>query len=234
MNYDRKDMVGMADEYVLGLMEAADTAEIEVAMERDVELRAAIAESRERFLPLDTSVSPAVATEDLWRRIEAALPDHDRIGSIPPMANANGNNKNGWRMAAISAIAATFVLAIGLAYSLSRSMEPLIVAVLINEAGAVQAVVEDFGNEQATIRLLTDFTVPKDKSIQVWTLPSRDMGPVSLGLIDGARSVRLDGPALPRPRNDQLYEITLEQAGGSPTGRPTGPILAKGLAKLPR
>jgi anti-sigma-K factor RskA len=234
MSYDRNDIPSIADDYVLGLMEAADTAEIEVAMERDAELRAAIAESRERFLPLDTSVSPAVATEDLWRRIEAALPDHDRTGSIPPMANANGNNKNGWRMAAISAIAATFVLAIGLAYSLSRSMEPLIVAVLINEAGEVQAVVEDFGNEQATIRLLTDFTVPKDKSIQVWTLPSRDMGPVSLGLIDGARSVRLDGPALPRPRNDQLYEITLEQAGGSPTGRPTGPILAKGLAKLPR
>jgi anti-sigma-K factor RskA len=28
--------------------------------------------------------------------------------------------------------------------------------------------------------------------------------------------------------------ITLEQAGGKPTERPTGPILAKGLAKLPR
>ncbi|WP_407815360.1 anti-sigma factor domain-containing protein, partial [Staphylococcus aureus] len=47
-------------------------------------------------------------------------------------------------------------------------------------------------------------------------------------------SARLDGPALPTPRDNQLYEITLEQAGGSPTGRPTGPILAKGLAKFPR
>jgi anti-sigma-K factor RskA len=32
------------------------------------------------------------------------------------------------------------------------------------------------------------------------------------------------------PKQDQLYELTLEQAGGSSTGRPTGPILAKGFA----
>ncbi len=60
------------------------------------------------------------------------------------------------------------------------------------------------------------------------------MGPVSLGLVDGASSTRLDAPNLPRPKDAQLYEITLEPAGGSPTGRPTGPILAKGFAKLPR
>jgi anti-sigma-K factor RskA len=234
MTYDRRDILSIADEYVLGLLEAADAAEIEVAMERDADLRAAIAASRERFLPLDTGVSPAAATEELWQRIEAALPAQDRSSSASGIANANDNRKNGWRLAAISAIAATFVLAIGLAYSVTRTVEPLVVAVLINEAGEVQAVVEDFGNEQATIRLLADFTVPRDKTIQVWTLPSREMGPISLGLIDGVRSARLDGPALPTPRNDQLYEITLEQAGGSPTGRPTGPILAKGLAKLPR
>jgi anti-sigma-K factor RskA len=70
--------------------------------------------------------------------------------------------------------------------------------------------------------------------MQVWTLQSLDMGPMSLGLLDGAHSATLRSPALPKPQDTQLYEITLEQAGGSPTGRPTGPILAKGFAKLPR
>ncbi|MBO9112371.1 MULTISPECIES: anti-sigma factor [Rhizobium/Agrobacterium group] len=234
MTYDRKDIPAIADEYVLGLLGAADVNEVEVAMERDAELRAAIAASRERFLPLDMSVAPATVTEQLWQRIEAALPVQDQTGLMPLISNANDNRRNGWRMAAISAIAATFLLAIGLAYSLTRTVEPLVVAVLINDAGEVQAIVEDFGNEQATIRMLADFNIPGDKAIQVWTLPSRDRGPVSLGLIDGVRSARLAVPQLPTPRNDQLYEITLEQAGGSPTGRPTGPILAKGLAKLLR
>ena len=36
---------------------------------------------------------------------------------------------------------------------------------------------------------------------------------------------------LPRTRPDQLFEITLEPRGGSPIGRPTGPILMKGNAQ---
>lgn len=234
MIYDREDIPAIADEYVLGLIEAADVDEVEVAMERDAELRAAIAASRERFLPLDMSVVPATVTEQLWQRIEAALPVQDQTGVMPLISNANDNRRSDWRMVAISALAATFLLAIGLAYSLTRTVEPLVVAVLINDAGEVQAIVEDFGNEQATIRMLADFNIPGDKTIQVWTLPSKDRGPVSLGLIDGVRSARLAVPQLPTPRGDQLYEITLEDAGGSPTGRPTGPILGKGLAKLLR
>ena len=44
------------------------------------------------------------------------------------------------------------------------------------------------------------------------------------------RATTLAGPDLPVPADAQLYEITLEPEGGSPTGRPTGPIIAKGLA----
>ena len=228
MTFDRKDIAGIADEYVLGLLEPAEAAEIEAEMERDAELKAAIAASRERFLPLDAGVEPAVVDETLWQRIEAALPAQQ---TAPSSRSANDNRRNGWRLTALSALAATLLLAIGLGWSLMRVTEPMVIAVLINETGEAQAVVEDFGNESATVRLLRDFDVPADRTIQVWTLPSREMGPVSLGLIDRVRSVRLHGPTLPAPRSDQLYEITLEQQGGSPTGRPTGPILAKGFAK---
>lgn len=108
MTYDRKDIPAIADEYVLGLIEAGDVDEVEVAMERDAELRAAIAASRERFLPLDMSVAPAIVTEQLWQRIEAALPVQDQPGVMPLISNANDNRRSGWRMVAISAVAATF------------------------------------------------------------------------------------------------------------------------------
>ncbi|NVD43215.1 anti-sigma factor [Ensifer sp. HO-A22] len=234
MTYERTSIPDLADEYVLGLMEAADAVEIEAAMERDAELRAAVAASRERFLPLDATVEPVVAGANLWQKIEASLPLHTDTANPVENASANDNSRNGWRVAAISAIAASVILAVGLVYSLTRSVDPLVVAVLINEAGDVQAVVEDFGNEDARIRLLADFDVPADKTIQVWTLPSREMGPVSLGLVDGVNGAHLGGAELPKPRESQLYEITLEQTGGSPTGRPTGPILAKGFAKRSR
>jgi anti-sigma-K factor RskA len=55
-----------------------------------------------------------------------------------------------------------------------------------------------------------------------------------MGLLETVRATLLEGPTLPAPRANQLYEITLEPAGGSPTGRPTGPIIGKGFANAPR
>lgn len=236
MKYARKDIAEIADEYVLGLLETSEQAVVEAEMEGDDDLRAAIAASRDRFLPLDAIAEPAGVGEALWERIEAGLPTQvEVVAEKPERARpSNDNRRIAWRHVALSAIAASLLLAIGLGVTLTRTAEPLVIAVLLNDRGEVQAVVEDFGNDNASVRLLTDYDVPADKAIQVWTLPSRDMGPMSLGLLEGSRSASLKAPTLPQPQDAQLYELTLEQAGGSPTGRPTGPILAKGFAKLTR
>ncbi|MEB2844681.1 anti-sigma factor [Rhizobiales bacterium RZME27] len=229
----------IADEYVLGLLDEAEAARIDAEIESNAALADAIAKARDRFLPLDTNIEPTSVSPALWDAIDRQLPknaDSASIRSVSPRlpSAGNDNTRSGWRAAAISAMAASLILAGGLIWSVTRTVEPLVVAVLVNEAGDVQAVVEDFGNDTASVKLLTDFAVPADKTMQVWTLPSREMGPMSLGLLDDRHSARLSGSALPKPQDTQLYEITLEQAGGSPTGRPTGPILAKGFAKLAR
>ena len=74
---------------------------------------------------------------------------------------------------------------------------------------------------------------PSYDTDRVWTLPNVATGPVSLGTLPTTRDTTLAGPSLPMPQPGQLYEITLEPAPGSPTGRPTGPILVKGFAKQP-
>lgn len=238
MTIAQKDFAAHADEYVLGLLDEADAVRLEAQLEHDAALADAVAQAQERFLPLDTGIDPASVTPSLWNAIEARLADNDApsVAAVSPRrpVAGNDNTRSGWRVAAISAMAASLILAGGLIWSVTRTVEPLVVAVLVNEAGDVQAVVEDFGNDTASVKLLTDFAVPSDKTMQVWTLPSREMGPMSLGLLQDAHSARLSGSTLPKPQDTQLYEITLEQAGGSPTGRPTGPILAKGFAKLAR
>jgi anti-sigma-K factor RskA len=234
MTDDRSNIGGIADEYVLGLLEATEALRIEADMERDPALRAAIAASRERFLPLDDTAEAAAIGDDFWSRIETVLLTQGTSHAETPKPAANDNSSGGWRATALAAVAATVILAGALSFNLMRTVEPLVVAVLVNEDGDIKAVVEDFGNRRPAVRLLADFAIPEGKTIEVWTLPSPERGPVSLGLIDDARSMLLDGPALPTPRASQLYELTLEQAGGSPTGRPTGLILAKGFAHLAR
>jgi anti-sigma-K factor RskA len=249
-----EDVHAIADDYVLGLLERSDELAVEAEMVRNGDLARAVAAARDRFLPLDMTATPVPVSSTLWQRIETRLQEmpagakdttgetHSRIDQdSPPQASPRAANDNAatraasrWRRAAFGGLAASLLMAAGLAFTLTRTVEPLVVAVLVNEAGAVQAVVEDFGSDRAVVRLLEDLKVPADRTMQVWTLPSREMGPVSLGLLDDGRSTRLAPPPLPRPQDAQLYEITLEPAGGSPTGRPTGPILAKGFAKLPR
>ncbi|KQZ50702.1 anti-sigma factor [Rhizobium sp. Root149] len=230
----------VADDYVLGLLDPADMQTVEAELERNAALRRAVAQSRERFLPLDMTAEPAEVSHDLWTRIEKDLQQQEvpeqKKEVEPVVANDNRSIQNAgfWRVTSFAGLAASLVLAVALGWNLTRTAEPLVVAVLVNETGEVQAVVEDFGTERAVVRLLADVSVPGDRTMQVWTLPSKETGPVSMGLLPQARSARLVPPSLPTPKDAQLYEITLEPAGGSPTGRPTGPILAKGFAKVTR
>ena len=123
---------------------------------------------------------------------------------------------------------------LALGYSLVRTTEPQVIAILMNDRGEPVVMIEDFGNDTAKVTPLSDVSVAADQSLQLWTLPSKDTGPVSLGVLDGWRTATVDGPDLPGPLEEQLYEITVEPLGGSPTGKPTGPILGKGFAKMPR
>jgi anti-sigma-K factor RskA len=91
------------------------------------------------------------------------------------------------------------------------------------------AVVNAFADGRTELVPLRTIAVPPDRALEIWTLWDRAVGPRSIGLLDQARSVRLNLENLPKPGPNQLFEITLEPKTGSPTGRPTGPILMKGL-----
>jgi len=90
------------------------------------------------------------------------------------------------------------------------------------------AIVEIDESGEAWLLPLQEIEVPEGRALQVWTLQDRATGPVSIGLIADARRLRLNIGKLPPTGPDQLFEITLEPETGSPTGRPTGPILFKG------
>lgn len=235
-----------ADHYVLGLLEGEELARFEAALATDPALQAAVAASRERFLDLDRTARPVAVDGAMWERIAARLdgapetehpatmgPGTGTARATPPAA-ANQNRPAAWRNLSFAALAASLLLSAGLVWTLLSEPQVRIVAVLIDAGGAPLAVVEDYGGDAAKVTLLAEFDVPEGKTMQVWTLPSPEIGPVSLGLLERSSTAVLEAAGLPAPHEDQLYEITVEQAGGSPTGRPTGPILVKGFGKAPR
>ena len=125
------------------------------------------------------------------------------------------------------------LLACLLGWSLLSPPEPMVVAVLLDDRGDAIALVESGPDNTTRVTLLERPDVPAGHVMQVWTKPEEDGPPVSLGLLTSGLSRVLSVQGLPEPHPAQLYEITFEPAGGSPTNLPTGPILGKGLAKEP-
>jgi anti-sigma-K factor RskA len=109
--------------------------------------------------------------------------------------------------------------------------KPIYVAVLVNDATReTGAIVNTFSDGRVELIPLRPIDVPAGRTLQVWTLWDRDIGPKSIAVTSQSRTLQLDLEALPETVPDQLFEITLEPEGGSPIGRPTGPILFKGNA----
>jgi len=71
--------------------------------------------------------------------------------------------------------------------------------------------------------------VPSDKSLELWMLPDGG-APRSLGVLPATGVARITLPALPDVAlaNVPALAVSLEQAGGSTTGAPQGPVLYTG------
>ncbi|CAD5299042.1 Anti-sigma-K factor RskA [Bosea sp. 62] len=230
----------LAGEYVLGLLDGAEFAAAERRLDTDRDFAASVERWRLHFFALDATVTPLAPSVDLWPRIEAGLAELLKPAASFPAATSRAtmagpsrfaewwNSLFVWRGAAFAGALATVVLAVGLFGALDRAKrQPLMVAVLLTEGNAAAAVVHTFADGRVEMLPLQSIDVPAGKALEIWTLWDRAVGPRSVGLIDRARSTPLRLDNLPLG-NGQLFEITLEPASGSPTGRPTGPIIAKG------
>lgn len=66
------------------------------------------------------------------------------------------------------------------------------------------------------------------RSVEFWTQPAGAAGPVSLGLVATDRPTVIPASRLPGLGPSQFFAVSLESERGSPTGSPTGPVLAAG------
>lgn len=174
------------------------------------------------------------------REARGAAPPRDatpvRVKSVPPsngMRSWLWDHLDFWRTMGLAGMAATILLALGIAFGpFSGAPQPQLVAVLMGPQGEPAAVVNAYADGTADLIPLRSIAVPDGRVLEVWTLWDPARGPVSIGLSNEARRIRLDLKNLPRTAPNQLFEITLEPQGGSPIGRPTGPILMKGTTSL--
>ncbi len=206
----------LAGEYVLGTLDAREARAVEQAMATDPDFHALVDAWEARLAPLTALALPEAPPPGLWERIEAALD-----GARPPAPVAVAPPPRFWRFWAFGASAVAAGLA---AFLVLRPVPsaPLMTVLLTQQDQPAWLVEADGG--ALRLAALNPQPVPSDRVMQLWALPQGATAPTSLGLIRTPERFSVT-PTTIRPEPGMLIEITLEPPDGSPTGRPTGPIL---------
>jgi anti-sigma-K factor RskA len=220
------DLRAQAAEYVLGTLDAAARRAIERELGSNAALRAAIVQWEADLLPLASLAAPVTPSPQLWRRIA-------RSATVEPVPRPSAwSSLSLWRALTGASVALSALLAVLLVNRLDvGTVKPQYMVVLVapqdREPGYV--VQASMGRKLSLVPLHAA-PVPSDKSLQFWTKADGWRGPVSLGLVKPGQTITIPLDALPNVQPNQLFELTLEPAKGSPINKPTGPIQFIGRA----
>lgn len=232
MDYGRPDLADrLAAEYVAGTLRGAARRRFESLLPAHALLRASTRAWQDRLMPLTAAIAPVQPSGNVWRHVS------ERIEGERKQSQAGAH---GWRGLAfwrgLSAVAS--VAAIGLAVLLAnpRAVPPPVVVVLAATgaatgsppAASIVASISGDGSSLVT-KPIVPVSVQANRSLELWAVP-RTGSPRSLGLLPGGGgSVALRSRVLV---GADTLAVTLEPAGGSPTGLPTGPIVYAGKFTL--
>lgn len=220
----------LAGEYVLGTLPAARRREVEALLATDAELARLVDEWSEQLLPLTTLAEPVEPPARLWPRIERTLGLASPARAQAPWWSAGWRSLALWRSLAAGGMLAAAVLASVLLTQPPAGAPRYVVVLVAPQDKAPGWIIQASGRREVDLIPLGSFTVPADKALQFWTKADDWRGPVSLGLVQPGRKLQVRLDQLPPLVPNQLFELTLEPAGGSPIGRPTGPIQFIGRA----
>lgn len=226
------DHDALASEYVLGTLEPGQRRDVQNRLAMDPDLRAAVDAWEERLLALTELAEPQTPSPTLWGRIERSLNHQDRRDSRPaPTAQSWWNLLPLWRGLAGAGLVASLLLSMLLLNRPATEAPTTYIVVLVAPQNQAPGWVIQANNPtQIQLIPLSVSQVPADKALQFWTKADGWQGPVSLGMVEPGHTLSVPLDKLPPLQPNQLFELTLENPNGSPTGKPTGPIQFIGRA----
>jgi anti-sigma-K factor RskA len=197
----------LAAEYVLGVLSPEERAAFERRLKAEAALAARVAVWEDRFAGMNEGFAPARAP-DLLPAIEARL--------FPGASPARPVRRAPWWLLAPLAAAA---LIAALIFAVPR--EATLVARLQTKGGELVYEVRHQGAELQIARV-AGTAAAAGQVHELWII-APEAAPVSLGLLDEAAET----VPYPMPPRGWVMAVSIEPAGGSPTGAPTGPVILR-------
>lgn len=227
----------LAAEYVLGTMPARARRRFATLLKQIPALRRAVADWESRLTPLADLLPELAPPPRVWNAIEA------RIQGGRQATGASGgfwHNLSFWRLSSFAS--AALALALGVFVALPDRPGPgelpgrmvVVMNDLETKQPAMTATWEQGtqGERVVRLRVIGHAEMAPGTAWEMWMLPGGGEKPVSLGLITTHETQTMVVPASLAGRLDDAegLAMSVEPAGGSPTGLPTGPVLYAGKA----
>lgn len=203
----------LAGEYVLGTLDLATRTAAERRLRLDPAFAALVAAWEHRFAELNDDFVPVPAPEVL-ARIEARL-----FAAQGPAKKGRFGRIFGY---ALGGVVAAALAAAVLLTTPPPTPAPSMTATLTSEASPLRYTAAVAG-DRVTLTRVAGTAAAAGTVHELWLIAGTN-APVSVGLIT-ADTVTLP---LPAAAAGYVLAISLEPAGGSPTGVATGPVLAAG------
>lgn len=215
---------GLAGEYVIGTLTVTARRRFERLLENDPSLMGEVEAWQSQLYQLVELLPERTPPVEVWEKLSRRV--------IPDESGASiWDSLFFWRAGAVLAGALAIVLAIGVRMEWKTPPPPdYHVVVSDQEQRAIWLVSTAIEHESVNVRTLADQTLEVEQSLELWLIVSADTAPISLGLIpqSGSTSLPLSQTTLTRFAGATALAVSLEPAGGSPTGLPTGPVLYQG------
>ena len=244
MSADEPDTTGpeevdlTAAEYALGVLDGPARARAAERVRTDPLFRAEVEAWEKRLAPLSDDVDPMAPAAAVWDRVAQAVAPRSTVVQFPSRTGLP-DRAGLWRSIAVVSLAAA---AACIALVLVRVPQPAAPAPnsIAQAPGVMVASLAGADGKALFVATLdparggvTVIPVGKadagDRSPELWIIPDGGK-PQPVGMIQPQRALTLPASAgvLSSAANKAVLAVSLEPAGGSPTGAPTGPVIATG------
>ena len=222
-------------EYVLGVLDARERAAVERESAERPDAAAAIAAWSRRLSPLAAEVVPIEPPARVWDAIRRSLRLDERARGAAHAARAGlWESLRFWHWLGLgSAALAATASAVLVAVMLRRPSPPPIPYMAATIVQANHRVGWTATMDIAQSRMIVIPGVPRRLSAgrapELWLVPKAG-SPIPVGMISDSAPVTIDLPPslVARLGPTATLAVSAEPAGGSPTGRPTGPVIGTG------
>jgi anti-sigma-K factor RskA len=214
----------LAAELALGVLDGAERLTARTRATREPAFAAMVLRWEARLAPWAAEIAEVTPSPQVWDAIAAALPTQKGQSIWQSLAFWRGLTL------ATGALAAACIGAL-IYLGNTPQQTPLIAAI---DGGGHHHFVATLDKNSGSIAVVpASYTADATRVPELWLIPA-DGQPRPLGLLraDAATTLTLSRDMLAHAVSNAVLAVSLEPQGGSPTGQPTGPVIATGKLTL--